>query len=138
MLTDSMIATLKTKTVMAVDDDEMILKLVGVVVNNLGAKFITAHSGEACLELLKSVDPDMLVLDVQMSGINGLDLLARVRAEFPKFDGRVLFLTGHKDEDLIERAEELRCDGFALKPIDPYRLRERIKSTFFPSYVEKE
>ena len=129
---------MQTKTIMTIDDDEMISKLVGVVVENLGSKLIVAHSGEECLALLKTVDPDMMIIDVQMSGINGLDLLERVRHDFPKFDGKVLFLTAHKKPELIERADALGCDGFVLKPIDPFRLRARIKETFFPSYVEPE
>jgi len=129
---------LKTKTIMAVDDDEMILKLVGVVVENLGSKLLSASSGERCLEMLKEHTPDMLILDVQMSGINGLDLLQKIRTDFPKLTAKVLFLTAHKKPELMERADQLGCDGFVLKPIDPYRLRERIKTTFNPSYVESE
>lgn len=124
---------MKGRTVLAVDDDEMILALLEAVVTDVGGNFIGAHNAEECLTILQDGEPCMLVLDMQMDGMNGIELLERVRELYPKMKSFVLFLTAHKNFNLIERAKELGIDGFILKPIDAHRLQERLSSQFCPT-----
>lgn len=121
---------MKGRTVLAVDDDEMFLELIEAVVTGAGGVFLGARSGEDCLEMLKTAQPDMLVLDVNMGGISGTELLARIRADYPKLKALVLFLTAEKSGALIDKAEKLGCNGFILKPITPARLLERLRDHF--------
>jgi CheY-like chemotaxis protein len=124
---------MRGKTILAVDDDQDILDMIETVVTGAKATFLGVATAEACLESLKQAEPHMLILDVNLEdkdGMNGIELLARIRKDFPKLKSRVMFLTAQKSMDLIEKVEELGYNGFLFKPIDPYRLIERIAKQF--------
>jgi len=111
---------------MAVDDDEMILSLVEAVVADQDGIFIGANSGEECLALLESHKPRLILLDVGMANMNGVETLKKIRERYPKLNSKVAFLTAHKSLKLIDQSRELGADGFILKPTSPTRLRQRI------------
>lgn len=124
---------MRGKTILAVDDDALILKLLEAVVTTSKGAFVGASSAEQCLEALRTIEPSMLILDVNFAdpgGMNGIALLERIRKDFPRLKSQVLFLTAQKDLALIERAEELGCNGFLLKPVDPRRLADRLRHHF--------
>lgn len=124
---------MRGKIVLAVDDDEFILKLIEAVVTSSKGTFIGIKSAEECLVALETSKPHMLILDINLSsgdGMDGMDLLARIRTDHPHYKPEVMFLTAQKDIDMMDRADELGSDVFMLKPIDPYRLRERIRNQF--------
>ena len=124
---------MRGKTILAVDDDEMILELIRTVVESAGGRFAGADGGQACIAALETLTPDLIIFDIKMQGLDGMELLAHVRERFPKLKAKVLFLTAQKSGALIDQAEKLDCDGFVLKPVDPYRLRERIREAFNPT-----
>ena len=124
---------MRGKTILAVDDDEMILELIKIVVEDAKGTFIGADGAGACLIALERTQPDLLIFDIKMQGLDGLELLARIREQFPKLKSKVVFLTAQKSGDAIDRGEELGCDGFILKPIDPRRLADRIREMFVPT-----
>lgn len=111
---------------MAVDDDEMILALVEAIVTDQDGTFIGAKSGEECLALLERHKPRLILLDVGMATMSGIDTLIKIRELFPKLDSKVAFLTAHKSLKLMDQSDKLKADGFILKPTSPTRLRQRI------------
>lgn len=117
---------MRGRTIMAVDDDEMILSLVEAVVADQDGIFVGANSGEACLALLESHKPRLILLDVGMANMDGVETLKKIRELYPKLNSKVAFLTAHKSLKLIDQSRELGADGFILKPTSPTRLRQRI------------
>ncbi|HEY9078670.1 response regulator [Magnetovibrio sp.] len=124
---------MKSKTILCVDDDKLLLGLVRVVVEDLGARFIGAEDGEACLTVMQNLEPDLLILDVQMEGMSGVDLLERIRQAHPRLKSKVIFLTAQKSLKTIEKTTELGSTTYILKPIDPHRLHARIREVLSPT-----
>ena len=68
------------KTVMIVDDDHIILRVIADILDKEGYKVITALDGPEALRKLKKAKPDLILLDVLMPGMSGIDLLKKIRA----------------------------------------------------------
>jgi two-component system response regulator AtoC len=104
------------ETVLLVDDEPNILKVLTVVLERAGYDARTAESGEAALEKLRTDSPDVLVTDLKMPGIDGLELLGRSRADDPARP--VILMTAH---GTIETAVEAMKGGafdYITKPIN--------------------
>lgn len=90
--------------------------------------FEFAHSGEAALEVLKNKDSNIILIlsDINMPGMSGLELLRRVRGIFPEAPPKVFMLTAYGDKENRERANVLGADDFLTKPIDFSNLKEKL------------
>lgn len=90
--------------------------------------FEFAHSGEAALEVLKNKDSNIILIlsDINMPGMSGLELLRSVRGIFPAAPPKVFMLTAYGDKENRERANVLGADDFLTKPIDFNNLKEKL------------
>ena len=85
-----------------------------------------AYDGEEALEILGEEEPDVMVLDLKMPGIDGIEVLRRVKNEHP--DVEVVILTGHGDEKDREVCMELGAFAYLEKPVDMEVLSETLKA----------
>jgi len=109
-----------------VDDDRAILKSFRAVLNGEEHEVILAESGEKAVELVPEHNPDVLIMDIRMPGINGLEAFRRIRKSRPKMP--VIIMTGHSTtEDAIE-ATKLGAYDYVLKPFDPEIMLQKIDS----------
>lgn len=83
-----------------------------------------AIDGEDCLKLLQRVVPQILLLDIDMPKINGLDVLKKIKEK--KIDLKVIILTVHNEIEYLLKAVEIGIDGYILKDSDSAQLREAI------------
>lgn len=90
--------------------------------------FEFAHSGESALELLNKKDSNIILIlsDINMPGMSGLELLRRVRVIHPEAPPKVFMITAYGDKENRERANVLGADDFLTKPIDFSNLKERL------------
>ena len=116
------------ETILIVDDNEVNLKLADVVLRSAGYRVVGAPDAEAALEALSKIHPALMLVDIQLPGMDGLELAQRVKADEATRDIVLVALTAfamHGDEERIRNAG---CDGYISKPIDtralPHRLRE--------------
>jgi DNA-binding response OmpR family regulator len=108
--------TMAAVKVLLVDDEE---ELVKALVERLEIRGITADvalNGEQGLQRVKYNTPDVMVLDLRMPGIDGLEVLRRVRKSHPQI--RVIILTGHGSERDREVAERIGAFDYLQKPVD--------------------
>lgn len=122
---------MRGKSVLAADDDEDLLAFIEAVVKDDGGEFTGARNGEDCLNLLEHQTPHLILLDVEMGGMNGISTLERIRERHPKLTSKVVFLTVHKSLARVNHARALDVAGFILKPITPERLRERLNDALY-------
>lgn len=87
-----------------------------------------ANDGEECLEMLKTVVPDILLLDINMPKKNGLDVLAAIKKQ--KINTKVIILTVHNEVDYLIKAIDLGVDGYMLKDLPSSELMKAIDSVF--------
>jgi len=112
-------------TVVLADDDSIVRALVGTTLQNYGMSCHAADNGLAALNLIRSEQPHVAVLDVNMPVMDGYEVLAAIRAE--KIPSRVILLTSLGQEKDILRAFNMGADDYVTKPFNPFELVARLK-----------
>ena len=103
--------------VMLVDDEVPFVETMAKRLNKRNFEVLQAFSGEECLEKLQNnQNLDVIILDVKMPGIDGLETLKRVKSEFPLIE--VIMLTGHATIESGIRGMKLGAYDFLTKPCD--------------------
>lgn len=118
----------RAATVLAVDDDPIQRELYGIYLGPPDIRLVTAGSGEAALELIGSAAFAAAIVDYDMPGMNGLELVRRLRAD-PRFATQPIVMVTGRD-DLIGRNPALESGATALvyKPVDWRGLAELVRS----------
>jgi FixJ family two-component response regulator len=106
----------RTPVVSIIDDDESIRNTMSSLVRSLGYDALTFDSAEAFLASPRLDETSCLILDVQMSGMSGLDLQDELRT--CNYTVPIIFITAFPDEALRHRAEAAGALGFFGKPVD--------------------
>jgi len=102
------------KTLLIIDDDDSNCRLIKAIFRAEGMEVVKAHDGRAGIDLALSGPPDIILLDLHMPGLDGLDVLARLKQELPALP--VVMLTGHKDVKTAVRATQLGAFDYLTKP----------------------
>jgi DNA-binding response OmpR family regulator len=119
----------KAPIVMVVDDDELATKAVVQLLSRRGYEMLSAASGAECLaKLAEGADPDVLVLDVMMPEINGLEVCRTLRSDGRFSDLPVILLTGCDDFETRAAGMKLGVSEFLCKPFAHHELIERIEN----------
>ena len=114
--------------ILAIDDNpDNLTVLKAVLLDRLpAASLVTAPNGPKGLDLVASEDPDVILLDIVMPGMDGYDVCRKLKAGVLLKTIPVLFLTAHTDRDSRIKAVEEGADGFLSKPIDELELTVQI------------
>lgn len=100
---------------MIVDDEEDVREYLKSFFKRRKIDVFTAESGEAALTLLETLTPDLILLDIRMTGIDGVETLRRMRkAGNP---ARVIMVTGVEDQKVLEQLDELNVLACVHKPL---------------------
>ena len=111
--------------VLLVDDEDEFVKSLSERMQMRDLATDAALNGEQALELVDKEVPDVMVLDLKMPGIDGLEVLRRVRKTYP--DVQVIMLTGHGSEKDEKEARRLGAFEYLQKPTEMDKLVETIK-----------
>ena len=116
------------KKVLVADDERVIADTLSMILNQSGFEARAVYSGEKALELAASFVPDMLISDVIMADLNGIDAAIRIRGLLPKI--KILLFSGQAaTADLLEKA---RAKGYEFeilaKPVHPQDLLTRLRA----------
>lgn len=103
-------------TVLVVDDEPEIVELVGEFLERRGYRVQTATNGEDALALVKKEPPDLMLLDIYMPGMNGVDVLRRLKAQQSPVG--VIMLTASQEETLLQEALDLGAFDVLSKPVN--------------------
>jgi CheY-like chemotaxis protein len=113
--------------ILVVDDTPVNLKLTRILLVNEGYKVMTATTAEEALELLKSFHPHLVLTDIQLPGMDGLELTRRIRKDPNLKDLVVVALTAFAMKGDEQKAIDAGCDGYITKPIDTRTLGTRLR-----------
>jgi DNA-binding response OmpR family regulator len=113
------------QTIVIVEDDSSIADLVDLYLRQAGFRVLQASSGERGLQLVHQHDPSLVILDIGLPGIDGLEVCRRIRATSPV---PVLFLTARDAE--LDRIVglELGADDYVTKPFSPREIVARVRA----------
>ena len=104
------------KSILLVDDEEGIRKVLGISLADMGYHVITAENGQEALRLFKKVCPLIVLTDIKMPEMDGIELLRRIKELKP--DTQVIMITGHGDMDLAIKSVKYAATDFVAKPIN--------------------
>lgn len=116
---------LKDCKVLLIDDDPGICKVMSVAMEDSGYNVLTAADGESGINLCRQFAPDIVITDVHLPGIDGIEVLRRTKEEFP--DTEVIVATGFSEIELAIRALHLDASDFITKPIGDDALMVALK-----------
>ena len=113
--------------VLVADDDDDILLLVTTRLRRDGFEVTAARDGDEALALARAERPRVAVLDIGMPGLDGLEVLAAIRADEQLRDVRVLLLTAKAQESDVRRGYAAGADAYVRKPFSPSELSMRVR-----------
>lgn len=118
--------------ILLIDDEEGIRRVLGISLKDSGYEVLTAESGEEALRIFKNERPPIVLTDIKMPGMDGIELLQRIKKESPETE--VIMITGHGDMELAIQSLKFDATDFVTKPINDdvlgialKRARERIR-----------
>jgi PAS domain S-box-containing protein len=114
-------------SILLVDDQPANLLALEALLDDLGHKLVRASSGEEALRLSRDADFAVILLDVQMAGLDGFETARRIRSHEARHHTPIIFLTAYETEpSQLEQAYELGAVDYLVKPLIPVILRAKV------------
>lgn len=111
-------------TILVVDDRVGIRRLLQEVLQGAGYKVLTAAGGSEAMEITRENDVDMVLLDMKMSGMDGVETLTRLKKESPHLI--ILIMTAYEELEVLKEAKRRGAADYISKPFDIEELKEII------------
>ena len=115
----------KRTCILAIDDEEEILRLLKKIFEGEGYDFVGATSGDAAFSLLRELQPNLIILDIMMPDLDGFQVLNLIRQ---KSDVPVIMLTGKGEVTALRDSVEIGADDYIRKPFYPLELVARVRA----------
>ena len=112
-------------TILVIDDEPRIARLVRDYLDQAGFRVVEANDGHAAMDAFRSHRPDLLIVDLGLPGIDGLDVIRQVRAGS---DVPIIILSARSDETDRVVGLELGADDYVVKPFGPKELVARVRA----------
>ncbi len=110
--------------VLLVDDEVDFVEMLSLRLKEVGESVLTAHSGNECLGILEETEIDVIILDVKMPDMDGIETLQEIKKRHPLVE--VILLTGHGTIDTAVQGMKLGAYDFLLKPADFHLFIEKL------------
>ncbi|RRS34820.1 MAG: hypothetical protein OI74_04260 [Gammaproteobacteria bacterium (ex Lamellibrachia satsuma)] len=117
--------TMGSTKILLVDDDRLVLSTLGEGLRLAGYEVSEADSGETAIELCSRHHHHLVVLDIRMPGIDGVEVARWLRQNS---DIPFIFLSAYGDDDVVDRAVAEGALGYLIKPVDPPQLQAAIRA----------
>jgi two-component system NtrC family sensor kinase len=116
------------KTILLVDDEADLREVLDISLSDTGYKVLTAENGTQALNILNDNDIPVVVTDIKMPGIDGIELLRKIKSKNP--EAEVIMLTGHGDLELAIKSLKHEATDFITKPINDDALEMALQRAF--------
>jgi len=114
--------------IMIVDDEPKIVELITDMLSPLEHQIMFAYSGEEALKKLEQETPDLILLDIMMPGIDGIEVCSKIKERSSTADIPVLMVTGKRDMESHLDAIYAEADGYIMKPFTMDDLLAKVKN----------
>jgi two-component system cell cycle response regulator DivK len=112
--------------VLIIEDDEIIRRLYVAILTRRGFAALEAEDAQSGIDLAKAQQPDVILMDIQMPGMDGIQATTIIHQQPGLETLPVIVLTGHVTDEHLRRAREAGCADFLAKPITSSQLVEAI------------
>jgi DNA-binding NtrC family response regulator len=102
--------------VLLVDDEKDFIEMLSLRLEEVGEKITVAYSGQEALDALEKDDIDVVILDIKMPGMDGIEVLREIKKKFPMVE--VIMLTGHGSTETAVEGMKLGAFDYLMKPAD--------------------
>nr|AGS53861.1 response regulator receiver:metal-dependent phosphohydrolase [uncultured bacterium contig00094] len=119
------LSTNAVKVILAVDDDSFCLDMLKNAIHDVSCNVICSTNGGTALNMLRTHKPNLFVLDIDMPGMDGLELAEKIRNLGHK--APIVFITGNADKSYVLKAINAGGADFIVKPINPQNVLSRLK-----------
>lgn len=116
---------MQTQTILVVDDEPSIVEIVSLYLQRSGYVVQVAHDGKTALEMMMQSMPDLVVLDLMLPEVDGLEITRRIRAEG---NTPIIMLTARREETDRIVGLEMGADDYVVKPFSPQELVSRVRA----------
>lgn len=116
------------ETILVVEDNAMNMELITDLLESRGYLVVQATSGSDALNLAKTEHPGIILMDIQLPGLDGLTVTGVLKDDPQTRDIPIIALTAHAMRGDEEKAREAGCDGYISKPIDTRQLPVTIRA----------
>lgn len=130
-----------TKKILLVDDDKLVLITLKRLLTREGYKVTTALSGETALRRIKEADFDLVMSDIKMPRMGGIETVKKIREYLMRNNKKVvpeIFITAYAKEDIYREAMSLNAAGYIQKPFDIKALQQIVKKAIGEKSNDKE
>jgi two-component system response regulator MtrA len=116
--------------ILVVDDDTALAEMIGIVLRTEGFEPSFCEDGAAAVEAFRTVKPDLVLLDLMLPGMDGIEVCARIREEsgIP-----IIMLTAKSDTADVVKGLESGADDYVVKPFNPKELVARVRTRLRPT-----
>jgi len=112
--------------VLLVDDEVDFVEMLSLRLNEVGERVTPAYSGKKCLEILGQKSIDVVILDIRMPGMDGIETLREIKKRFPLVE--VIMLTGHGTTETAVEGMKLGAFDYLMKPADFDELLQKLEN----------
>ncbi|HEX4879885.1 MAG TPA: response regulator [Limnobacter sp.] len=116
------------KSIVIVDDSRSFLRIFEAMLNSWGYTVHAARNGHEALALIEEVQPDFLLTDWDMPGMNGIELCEQVRSHKQNAYTYIIMITGYASREDLLHSLKVGADDFLTKPVNPSELKVRLKT----------
>lgn len=118
------------KTILVVDDSSTNRKLLELLLQKTGYRTVSATCGYECLQMVRNSKPDLILLDIQMEDISGIEVCKRLRADSLARMTPVIFVTAATDYQTLSKAFDAGANDYIRKPVNAIDLTKRVQAVF--------
>ena len=124
------------KTILIVDDEKSICKSLGSILIDEGYEILTAGSGEEAMKVIEEDPPQLVILDIWLPGIDGIETLKMIKSRYPQI--RVIMISGHGTIETAVKATKLGAFDFFEKPLSMEKVILIVNHVFEMIHLEEE
>ncbi|HUH66328.1 MAG TPA: sigma-54 dependent transcriptional regulator [Syntrophales bacterium] len=124
------------RTILIVDDEKSICQSLGSILTDEGYEVLTAESGEEALKIVKEEVPNLVILDIWLPGIDGIETLKMIKSQYPQV--RVIMISGHGTIETAVKATKLGAFDFFEKPLSMEKVILIVNHVFELINLEEE
>lgn len=117
-----------SKKILLVDDMETVLLFEKSMLHASDIQIRTAKNGMKALEEVAKDPPDLILLDIMMPEINGIEVCKRLKADPETRDIPIVMVTTRDEADMVEQAFKAGCDDYITKPLDRMELLSKVRA----------
>nr|WP_267878122.1 response regulator [Duganella aceris] len=119
-------APVELPVVLVVDDDEMVLKLVGTILKDEPYRLVCVGSALEAMAALRLVRPDVILMDIEMPGMDGMQATRHIKADARFADVPVIMITGHSGAATVRDSFRSGAADFIVKPFDREKMIAKV------------